>query len=774
MRAVSIAILLSVASLVPAQNPATTVVFRGRVLDDAGAPLVGAGVIGGDERSVLTVDCLQRPGVRAGDDGVFRLEVETAPEVLLIAAAGRLGLCVETSSLRQSDGVFDCGDLSLPSGKTQHGRVVDADGKPIAGARVIVQDAVGEGLAFPGDPDRKGRYAVFASTDVKGVFALAGVAGGMRLEVSAPGFATRSIQHVGASAATTIALTKSGFVAGRIVGRDGAPIVAKVTLYQIGHQRVVSIRVDDGGRFRATLPGSGAYRVSVDAPGFDPWQSEDLTMPAEDLEITLVPKQKQTRIVTVRAKDAATGEAIRAFRAGVVWSMGPGWPRLHRLLRDGGEVANADGAAALRFPVPPMPAQLTPSIGVRAPGYALGITSSDDDTVVALEREATLAGVVQDAASGRPLAGALVWTYPVLPTAGGVWADGSDMETEPDGAVRTGEDGSFRLIGLSSGEHNVHVRPSARPTAHERITLAAGEARQGVVLGVETGCTLVVELTGRAVPAAARIRLVPRMRSGWQNISAMVDPHLVFASAPGARAATFAGLPPNEYTVRLSLPARARCGPPIEVYLDQIELAKGELKRSFDISQHDAARIRGRVTVHGALAPDRLLVMSPGNAGLAPAGGLEAIRGWRSFVSPQGEFELLLPPGAHQLWVIDLETGLPLHAEDDPNVPSGETRRDLELRPAIVSVRAVADPGVRLAGSLLRVHPPSVIGPPTTIELPIDSERWDFFVLPGPMFLQAFGKRSAMGILPRPAPNELRVDLEAGKRCEVEIPVVGR
>jgi hypothetical protein len=688
---------------------AQSVAFRGRVLDEAGAPLAGAGVVAGSEREITTADCLRQPQARAGDDGAFRLELERAPELLLVAADGRLGLCLEAASLRARDGAFDCGDLWLPRGDVRHGRVVDAAGAPIAGARAIASDALGDGQAFSGDADRKGRYAAFATSDARGLFALPGVAGGMRLEVSARDHTTRSIGHFGASAPTTIELA----------------------------------------------------------------QSPPASEPPE-----VVPEPKRTRIVRVRARDAASGEPIRAFRAGVVWTMGgTAWLRLQQMLRDGGEPANAEGVAALHFPVPPMPAQLSPSIGVRAPGHALANIASDDDVVVDLEREARLAGVVTDAASGRPLAGVQVWALPRLTL------------FDPDGAVLTGEDGRFELTGLASGEHNVLARHPERPSVHARVELTAGHATPGLKLAMKSGCRLDIELTGRPMPAGARIRLVPAPPVIGPNFIGLVDMHLNHAGAPGASVATFTGLPANDYTVLLHLPARPRCGPPLEVFLDKIELRDEGARRQIDIASAAAARVRGRVTVQsGGLAADRLLVFSRGG-GVAGAiifsGGLHGIPGWRAFVSPSGEFELLVPPGTHRLWVVDLETGLPVHVEEEAELPSGETKVDLQVDPAIVTVRPVAEPGVDLAGCSLHVRLPGAIqssyrlsapeqGLPRMLEMPAESAHWQLFVLPGPVFLEALARSSATGIPPPRPAKQRRIEVEAGERCEVEVPVVPR
>lgn len=751
---------------------------RGRVVDESFRPLAGAAVSVALHDALDTAATLATPSTTADADGAFRLRVELSRSDawMLVTAPERAGLRIALAAVREAPpGVLDVGELPLPMGALRIGRVVGADGTPIAAARIDVIDAIGNGEAFPGEPGRSGQYAVLARTDARGVFRLPGVVPGMKAEISADGHATQQVANLGPSSPTTIELVPTGHVAGRVVDGVGErPLTASVRFEFHGEGLGEAQSTAGDGRFRRSLSSTTRYRVHVHVPGYHRFTGDWLDAPRDDLVVTL--QRGEVRPVPVRAKDAVTGEAIRAFQATVVWlaNASAAWPRLCEALDKGdGEASNDAGEATLRFPVPDMPPQVEPYVGVRASGYAMAIHRNiDANPIVELERAAAIEGVVRDATTAAPLPGVQVWAFPILHTA----PDLTDGWPQPPGIVHTDAQGTFRLEGLQPGELIVHARHPRRPTVYQDVEVAPGQTAR-VTCSIGTGCQLRVVAKDGALPGAV-ITLVPRVIAGAapQLVMGMRDQHLSYQCALLKGEAVFDGLPELVYQVALQLPVACRTGPPITAFFASVKL--GAAPTTLELGKLQPVQVDGRLTVHhGDLPMDQLVVIATPSGALLGTGSEVALCR-RGFVAVDGRFAVRVAPGTYRLCVVDLRTLFLVHVDEEIVVKESVTR-DLVVRPATLVVRPARSKAmramlrllVRRTGSLngrIGLDGSERAGGARVVPLDPGAEEWRLAVAPGPILLLAFGLDA--GTLPPPELFELR----AGETTELELPVLGR
>jgi protocatechuate 3,4-dioxygenase beta subunit len=205
-------------------------VLRGRVLDEAGAPVAGARVLVVHEELVRSRP-QGSPGIAetaTASDGSFKFEQMVAGRVALaLSAAGHAPLRKEGVELPQEGGVIDLGELVLEPEAVVEGRVVDPEGAPVEGARVVARAAPVPMTLRPSSIDLIGDEKPVA-TGADGRFRIGGLPGErmVRLEVQKEGFAAASIRGVRAPTEEPVAvvLRPAARVRGTVVDGRGRPI----------------------------------------------------------------------------------------------------------------------------------------------------------------------------------------------------------------------------------------------------------------------------------------------------------------------------------------------------------------------------------------------------------------------------------------------------------------------------------------------------------------------------------------------------------------------
>lgn len=695
-------------------NAAATVRLTGRVVDGQGTVLADAAIGWADCREMSTATLLAQPLVRTGADGGFTIEVrppgrrDTIQPRLLVGAKGKAAIAIRPGFKLASDEAVAAwvdpegdteppepryaaettvGDLVLADGARLFGRVRDLDGKPLAEVLVIARDVLQQGSRR--QPDAFSFHCV-ARTDDRGIFELpCALPQGVELEFSRDGHYSERLGPVAAGSPLEVTMARSGAIAGRVLDTAGKAVAgAGVSIGYERHAFPQTLTTGADGAFRFTLAQRGRWRVQVDkrerhrnttaaSPVFE--------QPRENLEIVLRPKAGdpagRERLV-VRAIDQRSGAPVAEFRATAIWNQyanGNGSYRDHMLRQglrraavaaDGKvEVAGPDESDARVGCVRVIAAGFAPQTVTEVEWQEADAGKPRAPLTVELQPEATVQGQVRDDRTGEPVAGARVWARPpASPNEGAYEQHPGDW---PADAITTAADGSFTLPALGEGEWLVRARHPERPPAiDESITLAAAEAKSGLVVKIPGGGKVSGRIVGMAIPTGSKVFLhpLPRQTFGVQQQywfgGSGVEP-LAKAIPIGADGAfSWSGVELDNHLLVLLLPARPRCGNPLYVPLEPFRVRRQGIQRDFDASDDRPGTITGKVAFpEGAVPFERLLVVadtvSEGQQVYHDPWG-DPVAGNRSFVAADGTFAIAVGPGTYRLNLHEIGSNLRL------------------------------------------------------------------------------------------------------------------
>lgn len=245
------------------------------VKDDKGRPFAGAWI------SVMPLDRSMTPsnvtGGKSDDRGKAQVRLE-AKTYMLIAIAP--GFCYYHSGL---DPDKPGSEIAIEEGKTTQvnialkpltwikGIVVDADGKPVGGAAVAVQDMSTFGMKVT--TDAKGQFEVGADRSL-----IANAPWRIRLEVRHVERGLAATASIADTAKPVEITAKPGAsLTGDVVDEEGKPLAdAKVGLKQkhisfsdayVRTALTTDATTDDQGRYQFQAVSAGSYRVSAEAYG---------------------------------------------------------------------------------------------------------------------------------------------------------------------------------------------------------------------------------------------------------------------------------------------------------------------------------------------------------------------------------------------------------------------------------------------------------------------------------------------------------------------------
>ena len=282
-------------------EPGTT--MGGIVKDEAGQPVPGATVEvnGPPTESELPNYAFSIGTARTDEQGQWRLDV--APRDLAGISAS-----VTHPGYRRSWATIshDLHSVTiLKKGLTVTGQVVDADGRPIKGARAVM------------GRDVWGSKHPTATTDERGAFSLENCpAGGTIVTVQANGFAPR-IHDVNVDERTPpviVRMTEPGAtVRGRVVNIAGKPVAgAFVAADTWRGNRSIHFRVDTDkdGRFEWRSAPKDVVLYDIGQDGYMASRGVPLTASDREQTVILYPKL----VISGRVTDAVTGRPVPKFR----------------------------------------------------------------------------------------------------------------------------------------------------------------------------------------------------------------------------------------------------------------------------------------------------------------------------------------------------------------------------------------------------------------------------------------------------------------------------
>ncbi|HEV3001964.1 MAG TPA: carboxypeptidase-like regulatory domain-containing protein, partial [Solirubrobacteraceae bacterium] len=421
------------------------------------------------------------------------------------------------------------------------GRVVDAAGDPVGGARVSPRE-------LPGADQISTRFTVgvtapeiVATTDAAGAFALFVPAGTGRasLAASAPGHAPGAgaafeVEPGGVRGRVLLRLARGRSLRGLVRDARGRPVAGAAVTASALRPVAAGIAGEPpdaatgaGGRFRLTGLGPGPHLVEVRSP--------------RHVAATVRVPPGRRRVAPIALRRSAPGTGGGVARRGVPLRAASVIASARRGRYEGR--AETDGSG--RFALLGLPAGVRATVDVLADGCDPASTTTARAPAagvrVLVRPAAGLPGRVVDAATGRPLTAFRVHFLGGSTGAGGLTA-------LPDERAFASADGAFRWLDLPSGRWSfAAAAPGYRPTVRRGLPTSAS-ARRPAVFALRPGTAL----AGRAVDARSRRPLA----------NAIVSARPARGPAPPAIAATDAagrfrldGLAPGRLVVSLREPS---------------------------------------------------------------------------------------------------------------------------------------------------------------------------------------------------------------------------
>jgi len=459
--------------------------------------------------------------VEARPDGTFLVDGAPREAGSLVADGGDRGRATAVLGTGASEPLT----ITLASTATLDGRVVDADGKALAGIRIVAR---GEGGGFLARSGADGRYSI------RGLSPQA-----YRLTADDDRFVpwSRTVRVAAGQGETQdVPLTRGATLVGRVQDAEGRPIEGALVQVSRGGENVVrafmrsveaegAVRTGRDGSFRARrlAPGEN-QRLDVRHDDYEERSLGGLSLTGgatrsgvtvvlrRGLSLRGVVKDEEGRPLAGAEVTLSTARTIRASRGGVQMSfIGPG----SQVRRETG----VDGRFELR--------------GLKAGEYELaarrpGFSRASLDPVhvaeartaelveLVLKPGATISGVLRDR-TGVGASGWYVSARGASQGGGPAFGAGAIRSEEP-----TGPDGVFFLDGLTAGEaYELQVMGTAGLGPRKAGVVAPAEGLELTVTGTGQIRGRVVDGDGgRAIPDF-QLRYQPDVQGGMRFVMRM-------------------------------------------------------------------------------------------------------------------------------------------------------------------------------------------------------------------------------------------------------------
>ena len=443
--------------------------LRGTVVDERKRPVAGAAVQYGAAPPLYAFAVEGMASVRTGRDGRFELPLFSDGGFERKVRVQALHPRFATAVSEAIDADVKPMTLVLRDGIELAGTVVDADGKPVAGAGVVaLEEPFGTGVLPLDNILAAGFVEPFAETDAEGRFSL-------RLNDKPHDLGVFKESFAGARVAIArpdgkpvrIVLQRGAEVRGKVVQKGAAEAPQGFVTATADDGTAVMARTEEGGSFVIKGLRAGEYILSFADMGGRSAETR-LTAPATNVQLELTPlAQVQGRVV-----DDATGQPLD-----VAYSVSVN-------AEDFSSFNQADFGAGEPFTVPASAGGVT--VTVRAPGY----TSQSLEAHPTVETPAQLTVRLT---RGRSVSGRVV-DDKGLAVAGAAVSVSSAIDFNE--SVETQADGSFVVEGAPREEFELNVVGEQHVGVEVNVPAGTGDPRLEVVL--RRGATM----SGRVVTSA--------------------------------------------------------------------------------------------------------------------------------------------------------------------------------------------------------------------------------------------------------------------------------
>lgn len=446
-----------------------TVTVSGTVRTAEGAPVPGAEVT-----AYVSNDggARNRP-VKTDAQGAYELEVNPWSLVRVRVTAEGYPVAYSPSTVEVEDQAVTGVDIVLGPGANLTGRVVDPEGNPAEGARVMATTTIMVGRYGYGDSAGK-----VATSGPQGEFSITNVpAGEVHVYATKKGYASSGSERVAIKSGESrsgleLKLRKGYVIAGRVTDTEGKPLagiavrINPMRYYGGGRASVT----DEEGRYRQEDLEEGIYRVEAVSSEYGSEEKENIEAGREDVDFVLSQDKSRDRERERRKSlgtfvghvvDYQTGQPISDFS--VTSRMG--------------QLVEKDPRVPGRFTIPNFNKDFPVPLEIRAPGYIDLVTGNQ--AIGAMEKTyrlgpgGTVVGRVVTGGEGepKPLSNVRVQLK-------GVVSESELANRPPEQVVRTEADGRFRLEKVSPGQNWIFFRGDG--------TLADLRRQAGVEHGQET------------------------------------------------------------------------------------------------------------------------------------------------------------------------------------------------------------------------------------------------------------------------------------------------